>query len=88
MHAIIAFLQAHPTTSTLVAYYIASAFIGALPAPQATSGMFYNWFYKFLNTLGGNLSRAFATRVEGSPNWAPAVQKAKDLGALPGDPKP
>jgi len=83
MNGIIAFLQAHPTSSTLVAYYIASAFIGALPAPQANSGMPYQFMYKFFNTLGGNLTRAFASKVESSPNFTPQMQQAKDATPVP-----
>ena len=75
MNSAIVFLQAHPTTSALVGYYIVSAFVGALPAPRAQSTQIYLFAYKFANTLGGNLTRAFATKVEGSPNWQPAVQK-------------
>ena len=81
MQGIISFVQAHGTISALVAYYVISAAIGALPAPQTDSSRVYLFFYKFFNTLGGNLTRAFATKVEGSPNWDSAVQKAKDLGA-------
>jgi len=86
MNAIWAFLQAHPTSSILVSYYVLSAAIGSLPAPQADSHMFYVWFFKFSNTLGGNLTRAFGSKIEASPNFLPAAQKAVDLGQLP--PKP
>ncbi len=80
MSSIVSFLQAHPTTDTLVAYYVASAFIGALPAPRAESTQVYLFAYKFMNTLGGNLTRAFATRVEASPNFQPAVAKVVNGG--------
>lgn len=83
MHGTWAFLVAHQTISILVAYYVLSAAIGSLPAPQANSGMFYVWFFKFSNTLGGNLTRAFASKIESSPNFIPAAQKAQDLGQLP-----
>lgn len=73
MSALIAFIQAHPTTFALLGYYVAISFVGSLPAPQAASSMFYQFVFKFANTLAGNLSRAYATRVEGSPNFAAAV---------------
>jgi len=76
MNTIIAFLQAHSTIASLVAYYIAISFVGSLPAPQANSSQFYQFVFKFANTLSGNLSRAYATRVEGSPNFAAAVNLA------------
>jgi hypothetical protein len=73
LNAIIAFIQAHQTSSALVAYYIAIAFGGSLPAPQATSSMFYQFVFKFVNTLSGNLSRAYSSKVESSPNFQAAV---------------
>jgi len=48
--------------------------------------MFYLWCFKFSNTLAGNLTRAFASKIENSANFLPAAQKAQDLGQLP--PKP
>lgn len=75
-------ILAHPTISTLAAYYVLSAFIGALPAPTVTSTKFYQFFYKFTNTLGGNLTRAFATRLEGSPNFQDALNLQKTNGAI------
>ena len=42
--------------------------------------MFYLWFFKFANTIGANLARAYSTAVEGSPNFAAA---AKKLGEPP-----
>lgn len=73
MTAIWNFIVAHDTIASLVAYYFASAFIGSLPAPRVDSTQLYLFVYKFLNTLGGNLTRAFATKVEGSPNFQAAV---------------
>lgn len=63
MHSIVVFFQAHPTSSTLVTYYVLSAAIGSLPAPRPDSGMFFVWFFKFSNTLAGNLSRAFSAKL-------------------------
>jgi hypothetical protein len=58
-----AVIQQYPTISALVAYYVASAAIGSLPAPSAASGVFYQWFFKFANTLAGNLTRAFSSKL-------------------------
>lgn len=63
MSQIIAFIQSHPTTSSLVAFYIASAFIGSLPAPAANSSTLYRFFFTFANTLGANLSRAYSSKL-------------------------
>ncbi|MGH8863084.1 MAG: hypothetical protein ACREVZ_00305 [Burkholderiales bacterium] len=56
-------IQAYPTISALVGYYVLSAAIGSLPAPQPTAGLFYQWFFKFSNTLAGNLTRAFSSKL-------------------------
>jgi len=79
MNTIFGFIQAHPTSSTLVAYYIAISFVGSLPAPMASSSMFYQFVFKFVNTLAGNLARAYSSKVEASPNFQAAVniQNAK-----------
>jgi hypothetical protein len=41
--------------------------------------MFYQFVFKFVNTLAGNLSRAYSSKVEASPNFQAAVniQNAK-----------
>jgi hypothetical protein len=79
MSQIWSFIVAHETISTLVAYYVAISFTGSLPAPTAKSTMFYQFFFKFVNTLAGNLARAYSSRVESSPNFQDAVniQNAK-----------
>ena len=66
------FIMAHQTIFALVAYYTASAFIGSLPAPGTDSSQFYQFLFKFLNTLGGNLFRAF------SPSLPVAQNKTTD----------
>lgn len=79
MNTIVGIYTAHPYISTLVSYWVLSAFIGALPAPTATSNSLYKFVFTFTNGLGGNILRALSTRVEGSPNFQSAVniQNAK-----------
>ena len=79
MTQIWSFIVLHSTISSLIAYYVAISFVGSLPAPQATSSMFYQFTFKFINTLAGNLARAYSSKVESSPNFAAAVniQNAK-----------
>lgn len=72
----------HSEVAHFVLYIAASSAIGAMPAPTATSHMFYQWLFKFLNTFAGNLTRAFGTKVESSPNFIPAAVKAVDLGVV------
>jgi hypothetical protein len=46
-------------------YWVFSAAVGALEKPTDKSGSFYRWAFQFLNTLAGNLSRAFASKIPG-----------------------
>ena len=46
-----------PVWGVLV-YYVISAGIGALEAPDSTSGKGYRWFFKFANMVAANFSRA------------------------------
>ena len=63
-------------TITNVAQFVFSAFVSSLPAPTATSSAKYQFWFKFFNTIAGNLSRAKMTAVESSPNFQDAVNKA------------
>jgi hypothetical protein len=73
------FLIDHQVLCTLAVGYTWSAFISALPAPQASSSTLYRFFFTFFNVLAANISRAQSTRVENSPNFAAAfnAQNAK-----------
>lgn len=78
MSTIMAFFYAHQVMCTLAAGFIWSSFISALPAPTATSGGAYKFFFAFFNVLAANISRASSTHVESSPNFQDAVN------AMPG----
>jgi hypothetical protein len=73
MSTIWQFLVDHQVLCTVVAGYTWSSFISALPAPQATSSAMYQFWFKFLNVLAANISRAKSTQVESSPNFQQAV---------------
>jgi hypothetical protein len=49
----------------VIAYWTFSAAVGALDSPTEKNGAFYHWAFKFLNTLAGNLSRAFGSKIPG-----------------------
>jgi hypothetical protein len=68
------------TIDWLLGYYVLSAAISAMPAPTASSNPGYVWLFKFSNTLGANIARAYSTAVEKSPNFSDA---AKLIGAAP-----
>ena len=57
-------LRAHPeilASVTLGIYHIASAFVGSLEMPDATSGKLYRFFFAFANRIAANYSRASAS---------------------------
>ena len=66
------FIHAHPFV-LVGSWWVFSAAVGAMPAPSAGSSAFYEWAYKFLNTIAANIARAYSTKVENSPNFLPAV---------------
>lgn len=78
MQTVSAILASHgwAIIGTFVTQYVWSAFISALPAPTAQSSTMYQFWFKFLNYLAANISRAKSTALEGSPNFVPAVQQA------------
>ena len=64
------------TLIVLGAYYVASAAVGALQAPDANSSAFYRWLYVFANTLAANVTRAFGTKLpSGALNTAENAAK-------------
>ena len=46
----------HQTTIVMGAYIVCSAAASSLPPPRNDSGMAYQWFYKFANSLSANVS--------------------------------
>ena len=82
-------LKQHPTLIPVVLTWLGNnlvtAFISSLPAPTKDSTANYVFWFKFCNTLAGNLQRAKSTAVEQSPNWKDAVDKhvAMQNGEIP-----
>ena len=44
------------------AYHVLSAAIGSLEMPDASSGKFYRWFFRFTNQVAANYGRASAEK--------------------------
>jgi hypothetical protein len=80
------FLSAHQTTAALVGFWIFSAFVGSLPAPAINSGMFYQFFFKFMNTLGANVARAYSSRLPMATAQAVGVADAQEKQGMVADP--
>jgi hypothetical protein len=71
MNFILDSIHAHPTYWTLGAYIVGSNLISALPMPDNTSSKFYGFFFKFMNGIGANLSRAYAGKIPGTGDVMP-----------------
>ena len=57
-------LRSHPEIMsgiTLGVYHVASAFVGSLEMPDASSSKFYRFFFAFANRIAANYSRASAS---------------------------
>jgi hypothetical protein len=83
---VLTWIEAHGGEA-MAAYYIFSAAIGNLEAPDATSSKGYRWFYGFSNTLAANLKRAFATKLpSGALNTAENAAKEPAVIKIPAAP--
>ena len=59
------FVIAHQFWSAVVLYWIFSAAVSSMPDPVAPTNPAYTWLYRFLHTIAGNLTTAFAGRIPG-----------------------
>jgi hypothetical protein len=59
------FVLAHQFWSAVVLYWIFSAAVSSMPDPVAATNPAYTWLYRFLHTIAGNLTTAFAGRIPG-----------------------
>lgn len=62
-----------------------NSFIGALPAPTATSTEKYKFWFRFFNLMAANIDRAKlgGPRVEDSPNFVAAVNIQNEKDGVP-----
>ena len=81
------FLGQHQIVATAVLTWLANSgftmFATSLPAPTAQSTSRYQFWFRFLNNLAANVSRAKQNSVESSPNFQAAVTKQTDLAGVP-----
>lgn len=79
MNAILTFISQHQIATTAIVTWLANSgftiFATSLPAPTAQSSPSYQFWFKLLNNLAANLSRAKSAAVENSPNFIAAAQK-------------
>lgn len=58
------FIAQHEFWSGIIAYWVFSAAVSAMPTPNGSS-QGYEWLFKFLHTIAGNLTNAFAAKIPG-----------------------
>lgn len=69
MQTVITYITAHQTIAALIAAWIGSNFIGALPSPDQSSGKFYKFLFALAHGLAGSLPRLFPNlRLPGDPS--------------------
>jgi hypothetical protein len=82
------FINANKTVVTLATYYVGSAAVGALPPPKAESTEFYQWFYKFSNTLAANATALRGKAAFETPSPPPPAPPASGTLGLTAPPNP
>jgi hypothetical protein len=92
MNIVAQFVEQHPYLVSAVATWLVNnvitALISSLPSPTATSTVKYQYWFKVLNTISGNVQRARSTAIEQSPNWQDAVDRhLAGLGIPPQTPR-
>lgn len=78
------FYQQHAYIATVITTWlfnmIITAMISNMAAPTKDSSSGYVYWFKVLNTIMGNITRAQKSAVENSPNWSAAVTKVVNGG--------
>ena len=76
IHTIWAWMLAHPTSVTGAIILVYVHFANALPAPELTSGAFYQFFFKFVVGFA-NSARAFSSKLPIAAAQAEGVATAR-----------
>lgn len=74
------FIQSHQLAVGVGGMWLLSSAIGAMPTPRDNSSAFYDWAFKFLQTIGGALPRLMAIY---SPSTLSALTGQKVTPAVP-----
>jgi hypothetical protein len=81
------FLVTHQTIVALVAMWLFSNVVTALPSPTNDSATFYKFFFAFAHGLAGSLPRVFpSARVFADPTQGSATYFAKPAATPTPDP--
>ena len=66
MTSLLAFIQTHQLIAGIAGMWLMSNAIGAMPTPRDNSSQFYEFFFKFLQSTGGGISRVLAVYSPGT----------------------
>lgn len=82
MNSLWNFVATHQTIVALVAMWLFSNIVTALPSPTNDSGGFYKFAFAFMHGLSGSLPRVFpAARVFNDPTQGSKTYFSKDSGS-------
>jgi hypothetical protein len=60
------FVTQHQFWAAVAIYWIFSAAVSSMPEPASGGSSVYQWIYRFLHTLAGNVTTAFAGKISGA----------------------
>lgn len=79
-------IEQHPAVFAIVAYWMFSAFVGGMPAPEETDGRKYRWAHDSLHILAGNLTSAIAQRYPQLPAGTTKETVTAEMVTVPDNP--
>jgi hypothetical protein len=79
----IEFILQHQFWAAVVAYWLFSAAVSAMPEPGDHANPAYLWFYRFLHTTAGNITTAFGSRIPALKPFIPPALLLPVLLAMP-----
>ena len=59
------FITQHKVWTGVVIYWIFSAAVSSMPDPVPNANAGYRWLFRFLHTIAGNITTAFAGKIPG-----------------------
>lgn len=61
----IQFVQQHPISAVMAAYWVLSAAVSSMQEPGPNSSAGYLWLYRFAHTVAGNVKTVLASKIPG-----------------------
>ena len=81
MTSIAQFIAAHLFWTGVIAFWVFSAAVSAMPQPASSSSNFYNWLFGFLTLVRADFAGAFGSKIPGTAPQ-PAQKGSARIGAL------